>query len=231
MNIFTTDHPMMSEPSCGMKTSTMVFTVMALLSLVAAGLIWLLALRNKQMATPVVEMPINFEEGFSFTNSFTVNFEGYYLVQVVCPRTTPVRFHGEDVFSALKNQLPVHVTIICGGKVVAEGDSPIRDGSFSNKEDTRRLAMFEGEPSKNYELSFRTEGAVPALDATKPTLRIRLTQRVTIGNILLHLCTPSLASGIGVLGLLFALSPCSFWAQKLFTKNSKSSNTKSEFKA
>ncbi len=219
MNVFTTDHPMMSEPSGRMKTSTMVFTALALSSFVVAGLVWLLALRNERMATPVLERPIRFVEGFAFTNTFTVYFGGVYWVEVVCPRTNSTHFNPEQIFTNLSNQLPVKFTIMCDGKVITEGDSTNRGSSGSAKEDARHMATFRGESGKNYELSFRNESAVPAIDASNPTLRIRLSQRLSIKNILLHLCSLSLARDVGVLGLIFALSPCGFFVRRVFQRN------------
>jgi len=210
---------MMSEPSGGMKTSTMVFSALALSSFIVAGLVWLLALRNERMATPVLETPIRFIEGFAFTNTFTVNFGGVYWVEAVCPRTNQSRSNIESNFSTLSKQLPVKFTRTCDGKVIAEGDSPDRDRSSSAKEDTRHLATFEGEPGKSYELSFCSDSAVPAIDASNPTLRIRLSRRISIKNILLHSCSLSLARDVGILGLLFALSPCSFFVRRVFRRN------------
>ena len=211
----------MSEPSYGMKTSTMAFTAMTFLAFVAAGLVWLLAMRNARMAEPVFEQPIYFEKGFSFTDTFTVAFPGVYRVEAVCPRTDLSSSSLDGVFKAISKQLPVAFTIECDGKLVAEGDSPIRGCRCSAKEDARRMAAFRGEAGKKYQLSFRCNGAVPALDVAQPTLRIRLSQGTTIGGLLLHLCTPSLACAIAVGGSILALSPCSFWVWRVFRREPK----------
>lgn len=217
MNVITADHPMTSKPSGGMQTSTMVFAVIALLLFVGAGFAWHCGWVQEHLRKPVLQKPIRFERGFSLTSTFSVAYAQYYWVEVVCPRTDSSRSQWDDVVSALSTQLPVKFTITSDGMIVAEGDSPgekSRVGSAA--EDTRIITNFKGEPGKSYDLSFRTVGANPTLDATKPSLRI--SSLCWADTNLLHMLfsntTPDLY--IAAVGLLFAISPCSFFARKLF---------------
>jgi hypothetical protein len=80
-----------------MKTSTKVFTVISLLLFVVAGLLCHRALRDERRAKPVLEQAISFEEGFSFTNIFTVPETSYYFVDLVFPRDHSPASHEHDV--------------------------------------------------------------------------------------------------------------------------------------
>ncbi len=94
--------------------------------------------------------------------------------------------------------------------IVAEGDSSdekSRRGSAA--EDTRIMTDFKAETGKSYDLSFRTTGTLPILDATKPTLRISFPCWAS-SNLLDMIIPVSFARDIAMLGLLFAISPCSF---------------------
>ena len=217
MNIFTTGLSMKSEPSGGIKNSTVVCAFIALLLFVVAGLGWHHGWVHEHMCKPVLEKPIHFEEGFSLTSSFSVTYTYGYYVEVVCPRTKSSRSQWRDVVSALSRQLPVKFTITCDGMSVAEGDSPgekTRVGSAA--EDTRIITGFKGETGKTYDLSFHTVGANPALDATKPYVRISCLcwASSNLINMLFSDTTP--ASVIAVAGLLFAVWPCRILIRKLF---------------
>jgi hypothetical protein len=217
MNVFTTDHPITSKPSGEMKASTMVFALIAFLLFVAAGFAWRCGWVQEHLRRPVLQKPIRFEDGFSLTSSFSVLYEHFYWVEIVCPRKDSNRPRLPDVFSALSTQLPIQFTITCDGVTVAEGDSPgEKSTGASAVEDTRIITNFKGEPGKSYDLSFRTIGANPALNATQPSVRIS-----SLGwadSNLFHMVfsdtRPALI--IAAIGLLFAISPCSFIAQKFF---------------
>ena len=204
---------MTSAAATGMSFSTVVFTVLAMFSFVVAGLVWQLALRNERMLTPAFDKPVRYDEGFSFTNTFTVAFTGVYWVEVVCPKTNLSGLHIE-----LPTHIPVSQTVACDGKILAEGVSPNPDTGFYEEKVAYHTVTFSGESGKNYQVSFQNDKPIPALGETKPRLVIRLSQRVSVGNILLHCCTPSFACAISVLGLLFAISPCSFLVHRAFQR-------------
>ena len=217
MNVFTTDHPITSKPSGGLQASTVVFALIAFLLFVAAGFAWRCGWVQEHLRRPVLQKPIRFEDGFSMTSSFSVPYEYYYWVEIVCPRTDSTRPQLHDVFSALSTQLPIQFTITCDGVTVAEGDSPGEKSRVASAaEDTRIIANFKGEPGKSYDLSFRTIGANPVLDATQPTVRIG--SLCWADSNLFHMVfsdtRPALI--IAAVGLLFAISPCSFIARRLF---------------
>jgi hypothetical protein len=203
-----------------MQTSTKVFAVIALSLFVVAGWGWHGGRVREQMNKSVLEKPIRFEEGFSFTSTFTVAYANdYYWIEVVCPRTNSSRSLFEELRSTLSRQLPIKFTITCDGKTVAEGDSPgIKSITGSAAEETRIMAYFKGETGKSYILSFRTAGVIPALDATNPRVRIRcpvyfvwpIFPKIYPITMLLYN-----TKFIAVAGLLFAISPCSFFLRKL----------------
>jgi hypothetical protein len=124
MNVFTTDHPITSKPSGGMQAATVVFALIAFLLFVAAGFAWRCGWVQEHLRRPVLQQPIRFENGFSLASPFSVRYEHYYWVEVVCPRTDSNRPRLNDVFSDLSMQLPIQFTITCDGVTVAEGDSP-----------------------------------------------------------------------------------------------------------
>jgi hypothetical protein len=213
MNVFTTDHPMTSKQSGGMPAPKIVFGVIAFV----AGFAWHCGWVQEHLRRPVLQKPIRFEDGFSLTSSFSVPYADRYWVEVVCPRTDSSRPQLDEVFSALSAQLPVQFTISRDGMTVAEGDSPGEKSRVASAaEDTRIITNFIGEPGKSYNLSFRTVGADLILDATKPSLRI--SSLCWADTNLFHMVfsdtTPALI--IAAVGLLFAVSPCSFIARKLF---------------
>jgi hypothetical protein len=217
MNVFTTEHPMTSKPPGGMQASTVAFSFIAFLLFVAAGFAWHCGWVQEHLRRPVLQKPIRFEDGFSLTSSFSVLYEHYYWVEIVCPRIDSNRSQLHDVFSALSTQLPIQFTITCDGATVAEGDSPgEKTRGASAAEDTRLITSFKGEPGKSYDLSFRTIGANPVLNATQPTVRI--SSLCWADSNLCHMVfsdtRPALI--IAAVGLLFAISPCSFIAQRLF---------------
>ena len=200
-----------------MQASTVVFALIAFLLFVAAGFAWRCGWVQEHLRRPVLQKPIRFEDGFSMTSSFFVLYQHYYWVEIVCPRTDSTRPRLHDVFSALSTQLPIQFTITCEGVTVAEGDSPgekSRVGSAA--EDTRIIANFKGEPGKSYDLSFRTIGANPVLNATQPTVRI--SSLCWTDRNLFHMVFSDTRPAwlIAAVGLLFAISPCSFIARRLF---------------
>ena len=122
---------------------------------------------------PALQMQIQFAQGFSLTNSFSVTYSRYYWVEIVCPRSDSTRPHLHEVFSTLSKELPITFTITCDGVVVAEGDSTgEKSRAASAAEDTRIITNFKGVPGKRYELTFHTLDSVPVLDATRPSIRI-----------------------------------------------------------
>jgi hypothetical protein len=205
---------------------TWVFAVIALLLFVVAGWVWHRGWVQEHLRRPVLVKPIRFEEGFSFTSSFSVAYASYYWVDVVCLRTNvsyPSQFR--EVVEILSSELPVKFTITCDGITVAEGDSHSRGGGLgvairaivSRAELWREMTAFSGEPDKRYDLSFRTVGTIPALDAAKPILRIGVLgygKPNNLGDMLFCDTTPALF--IGAVGLLFAISPCRILAGRLF---------------
>jgi hypothetical protein len=100
---------------------------------------------------------------------------------------------------------------------VAEGDSPgEKIGAYSDAEDFRIITNFKGEPGKSYDLSFRTIGANPVLNATQPSVRIsaQCWADCNLFHMVFYDTRPALI--IAAVGLLFAISPCSFIARRLF---------------
>ena len=183
--------------------------VIAVLLFVAAGFGWHTGWVQEHLRKPVLEKPIRFEEGFSLTATFSVPYEHNYWVEVVCPRAASSSSQSEEVLDSLSAQLPVKFTITCDGVTVAKGDSTKKDdGANSASEDTRIMAGFQGEPGKHYELSFHTVGANPALNATKPSLRI--SSLSWTGSNLLNWVFSDTKPALFVagIGLLFAIWPC-----------------------
>lgn len=124
---------------------------------------------------PAMEIPVQFTEGFSLTNSFSVTYSRYYWVEIVCPRSDSTHQHKNEVFSALSKKLPIKFTISCDGVIVAQGDSSEeKSRGCSAAEDTRIITNFKGVPGKRYDLTFHTLDSVPVLDATRPSIRISL---------------------------------------------------------
>src|ERR1017187_1469003 len=157
-----------------MKTSTKVCTAIAFLLFVFAGHAWWGVKSTRRLAdlldTPALEMPIRFDEGFSFTSSFTVAIATNYEIEAAFQRISSGR-----IVEEASRELPIKFTITCNGANVAHGDSPeFLGGSGSEMEDTRTLAYFKAEPGKNYDLSFRVVSALPAVAATKPVVRVHV---------------------------------------------------------
>ncbi len=207
----------------GLKSSTIVFTVLALLSLVTAVLVWQLASRNERMAKPAFEKSIRYDGDFSFTNGFTVAFKGVYWVDVVCPRT-----NAPGVIRDLPTHIPVRQSIICDGNILAEGISPNPDTAFYAEKVAYHTLTFTGEVGKNYEISFQNDKPMAAIDATKPSLRIRLSQRTSISGLFVHLCSHSLACIIAVVGLLLAVPPCIHLVMMRYRREMRAAQQKKE---
>jgi hypothetical protein len=198
------------------KITAIGCAVIALLLFVAAGWGWHRGWVREHLCKPVLERPIRFEDGFSFASSFSVAYEGYYWIEVVCPRANSSRSQREGVFSALSRQLPVRFTITCDGVTVAEGDSLGENStSHSAAEDTRIITKFKGEPGKRYTLSFRTLGAIPALDATKPMVRIGCLCWASDNLFDMLFYDTTLAWIIAGVGMLFAVWSCRVLMRKL----------------
>jgi hypothetical protein len=99
------------------------------------------------------------------------------------------------------------------------GDIPFDWSSGSYAEQTIHMATFKAEPGKNYEISFRTTSSLPILDTTKPTLRISIPLFAADPfNFRYWLIPISFARDIAVLGLLFAISPCSFFLKRFLRR-------------
>jgi hypothetical protein len=200
-----------------MQAATVVFALIAFLLFVAAGFAWRCGWVQEHLRRPVLQQPIRFENGFSLASPFSVRYEHYYWVEVVCPRTDSNRPRLNDVFSDLSMQLPIQFTITCDGVTVAEGDSPGEKSRVASAaEDTRIITNFKGDPGKSYDLSFRAIGANPALNATQPSVRI--SSLCWADSNLFHMVfsdtRPALI--IAAVGLLFAIPPCGFFARRLF---------------
>jgi hypothetical protein len=225
-----------------MKNSTKTFTAIAIVLLVAAGLLWHRALCDERRAKPALERPISFEQGFSFNSSFTVPETGYYFVELVfprdhspMPREHDVKYendiaYGISSFGKFGNNYnlpakPVKFTITCDGKIVAEGggDTPCLGGGSSYAEQSVHMATFKAEPGQDYEISFRTTSSLPILDTTKPMLRIYIPfWAADLFDFHYWLIPISFARDVALLGLLFAISPCSFLVQKLLRHKTQS---------
>ena len=210
MNVFTTDHPIMSPSSNGMQFSTIVFTAIALLFFVAAGFVWESARRRERICTPVLERAISFEKGFSFASSFTVAYAGHYSIMVVFPRS-----NGAGSTKGIEKALPIQCTIDCDGGIDIE---PQSTSIYSAKEDDRILWGFHAEPGKRYNVSYLCVAARPDLDAAKPTLRIR---RYAENNLRNLFAWTWIARDLALIGLLFTISPISFLARKHFRLRTK----------
>jgi len=206
-----------------MKTSVKVCAAISVLLFVVAGLVWWCAQYQRHIfqlcVTPTLEMPIRFEEGFSFTSSFTTALTTTYDVEVVCRRTNP----HENAFYGVGDKLPINFSLLRDGVTVAQGDSPDHrlGGGGSVVEDTWVLAIFKGQPGMSYQLSFRAVGALPSLAATKPVVWVRVPpyKSTGIGEGLFTLII--LTCGVAVLGVLFALPACIFIARKLMRQESQ----------
>ncbi|HEY2328726.1 MAG TPA: hypothetical protein VGI63_02805 [Verrucomicrobiae bacterium] len=215
-----------------MKTSTKAFAVIALLLFVMAGLLYHRALRDERRAKPALEQAISFEEGFSFTNTFTVPETSDCFVELVFPRDHSSTSREYDVKyrnaigAAMEKLANIKFIITCDGAVVAKGggDTPPICGGGSYAEQTADMARFTAEPGKNYEISFRTISSLPILDTTKPFLRISVPFWAADPFDFRYWLIPiSWARDVAILGLIFAISPCSFLVQKIIQKKSRAS--------
>ena len=211
-------------PEVRMKASTKVCTVVAVLLFVAAGFVWWRAQPKRRFLqlclTPALEMPIRFEEGFSFTSSFTVALATNYEVEVACRRIYPNA--GLFDFGIVgKHHLPIKFSVVCNGITVAQGDSPGYIGGYASQyEHTWKLADFKAQPGKSYKLSFRVVGTLPSLAATKPVVRVSVPYYIYKGLTPAPFDLFTLACSIAVLGLLFAFPACIFLVRRLIGRES-----------
>jgi hypothetical protein len=167
--------------------------------------------------TPALETPVRFDEGFSFTSSFSVAIATNYQIEVAFRRTSP----HEPVEEAF-HELPIKFTITCEGTNVAQGDSPgFLGGSGSEMEDTRTLAYFKAEPGKNYDLSFHVVRALPSVAATKPVVRVHVPLYIQKGPMIGAVLETYLAGGLTVGGLLFAIPVCVFFVRRRMGRGSR----------
>ena len=196
-----------------MKTSVKVCTVIALLLFIVAGLGWWRAQETRRfarlLASPVFEMPIRFEDGFSFTSSFTVAFATNYQVVVAFQRTN------SDAIAEISHEIPIKFTITCNGTSVAQGDSPgMLGGGSSAVEDHRTLASFNAELGKTYNISFHAVSTLSSLADTKPAVRVRVPLAALKGLMIRALELTWLAIGLAVAGAVFALPACIFFLRR-----------------
>jgi hypothetical protein len=79
------------------------------------------------------------------------------------------------------------------------------------------MATFKAERDKNCEISFLTTSSLPILDTTKPFLRISIPFWAADPFDFRYWLIPiSWVRDIAILGLIFAISPCSYFARKFF---------------
>ena len=118
----------------------------------------------------VLKAPIRFEEGFSTTQSFTVDRKIKYVLAVGFEKQTQIDLHHPvaDDFSA-------EFSVSSDGMTITQGtnDSDSSHPSADRKDYTTRfLGTFEAEPGKKYMLFLRINRALPSLAPTKPVVTI-----------------------------------------------------------
>jgi len=186
-------------------------SVMAVLLFIVAGFGWHIGWVQEHLRKPVVEIPFRFEKGFSSTASFYVPYTHCYWVEVVCPKTTLSDSPLVNAVGGYRLQpLPIQFNITCNGMPVTGGDSTNNHPKAyrgSMHFESCLMAGFNFEPGKRYDFSFHITGANPALDATKPIVRINaFGSDSDISEWIFSDTTPALF--IAGLALLFALRPC-----------------------
>ena len=118
----------------------------------------------------VLEVPVQFEPGFSFTRRFTVDVPHRYEVILAFNKHTEIKATGPE-----PDEFGAEFVIRSGGEIVIEGtnESDFRRPALLRRDYTARyLAVFAAQPGREYELFFRMTRAAPTLLGTKPVVRI-----------------------------------------------------------
>src|SRR6266446_4370162 len=109
-----------------MRNTNKILGIVALLLFVGAGLAWQRSQRIiHQYRWTVLEEAVRLEDGFSISQSFTVDVAAKYWIEVECRRTVPY----ETLNHALMKKLAVEVTVASGSNLIAFGDSSEDEGS------------------------------------------------------------------------------------------------------
>jgi len=119
--------------------------------------------------TPL-QIPIQFEHGFSVTHEFTTHRAKRYELIVAFQKETPIKPTGPD-----PDEFTVEFRLSSGGATVIEGtndSNPRRPALLRRDYTARYLAVFPGQPGQTFQLFFHVVHAAPALVSTKPIVMI-----------------------------------------------------------
>jgi hypothetical protein len=139
-------------------------SIIILTLLYVACLGWLYAHHLLFYRRLVLELPIRFEEGFSFKRQFTVDMPGTYWVAIEYDeifRSTPEVQLPHDEFTT-------DFEITSKDKLIAKGSTathPDWSGPWANTGNRliRYLGSFDAQPREVYQLSLRITAALPRL--------------------------------------------------------------------
>jgi hypothetical protein len=149
-----------------MKILRIVITALALMF--CALLFWLFANRLLFYRATVLELPIQFEPGFSLTHEFSVDIERTYWVAI---RYNEIFRSTVEIPSPL-DEFAAEFEVRSKNKVVAKGSTTsLPDGRWGGPAPwatardhvTRYLGSFEAQPRTAYSLSLQITNAQPRL--------------------------------------------------------------------
>lgn len=187
-----------------MSSFTKISAIVGVVLLCAgtAALIWA-QITFHRYGPKVWQSPPLFEEGFSFTRSFTVDVSAPYYVGIGYHRffrSTPAQGAPPDEFSA-------EYTISSGDAQAARGDnSSDRHGWIQNKDFlTRLLGPFDLQRSRRYELSLRVTRVAPTLASTTPTIMLIIDSLTEKGATIAGSVLSVTGFGFVIVGILFSI--------------------------
>ena len=119
----------------------------------------------------IFERPVRVENGYSFTQGFTVGFPNTYELAIECRKTIPFNI----LNSILMDQFEDVYSVTTGGLLVADNNSPKQFGaSWENDRISRVIGRFRAEPGKVYQINVRFTRSFPELKPTNPTAILRV---------------------------------------------------------
>jgi hypothetical protein len=191
------------NPLRRMNTTKKILAVVAILLFIATGVMLQRALRVNQRRWVVLEQPIRLDEGFSFSNSFTVDIPTTYYLGVECKKTVP----SDTLNATLYQALAVEFSLSNGATNVAHGDSSkIIGGAGANDFVSVEFAKFEATPGVTYTLDFHVLHSLPQLASTCPLVKVSVHPSVFKNAAVNASVSIFEAYGLAFVGLLCALS-------------------------
>jgi|SRR5438876_307188 len=154
------------------------------------------------------QSPPRFEEGFSFSRSFTVDVSAPYYVGIGYHRffrSTPAQGAPPDEFSA-------EYAINSGGVQVAHGDNSSNPNNWIQNKDflTRLLGPFDLKRKNRYEVSLRVGHVAPTLASTTPTVMLVIDALTGKGATLAGTFLSVAGFSFVIVGIFFSIPLCGF---------------------